>query len=69
MQANRKSGNSCAKNFVSLYHRIQSSELKYVKVSKSLFILSLEYGKVKLLTESPHKFFSQLAEASDQGLS
>ena len=50
MQAKRKSGNSCAENFVSLYHRIQSSEWKYVKVSKSLFILSLEYGKVKLLT-------------------
>ena len=50
MQAKRKSGNSCVENPVLLYHRIQSSKLNYVKVSKSLSILSLEYGKVKLLT-------------------
>ena len=50
MQANRKSGNSSAKNFVSLCHRIQSPELKDVKVSKVFLFLSLEYGKVIKLT-------------------
>ena len=48
-----KQSNSSAKNFVSLCHRIQSPELKYVKVSKVFLFLSLEYGKVIKLTLLP----------------